>query len=41
MNNTLSKGKEIKSSGPDHPVTISPAEGKVCVTVAGGKGPSI
>ncbi|HEY4381417.1 MAG TPA: DUF427 domain-containing protein [Acidobacteriaceae bacterium] len=29
------KGKEIKIPGPDHPITISPAEGKVRVTVAG------
>ena len=35
MNNTLSKGKEIKIPGPDHPVTISLVEGKVRVTVAG------
>ena len=35
MNNTLSKGKEIKIPGPDHPITISRAEGKVRVTVAG------
>src|SRR5260370_12436919 len=35
MNNTLSKGKEIKIPGPDHPITISPAGGKVRVTVAG------
>ena len=35
MNNTLSKAKEIKVPGPDHPITISPAEGKVRVTVAG------
>jgi hypothetical protein len=34
MNNTSSKGKEIKIPGPDHPITISPAEGKVRVTVA-------
>src|SRR5271154_6608222 len=34
MNNTLSKGKEIKVPGPDHPITISPAEGSVRVTVA-------
>jgi uncharacterized protein (DUF427 family) len=33
MNNTLSKGKEIKIPGPEHPITISPAEGKVRVTV--------
>jgi uncharacterized protein (DUF427 family) len=30
-----SKGKEIKIPGPDHPITISPVEGKVRVTVAG------
>jgi uncharacterized protein (DUF427 family) len=35
MNNTLTKGKEIKIPGPDHPITISPVEGKVRVTVAG------
>ena len=35
MTNTLSKGKEIKIPGPDHPITISRAEGKVRVTVAG------
>jgi uncharacterized protein (DUF427 family) len=35
MTNTSSKGKEIKIPGPDHPITISPAEGKVRVTVAG------
>ena len=35
MNNTLSKGKEIKIPWPEHPITISPAEGKVRVTVAG------
>ena len=35
MNNTSSKGKEIKISGPDHPIATSPAEGKVGVTVAG------
>jgi uncharacterized protein (DUF427 family) len=35
MNNTPSKGKEIKIPGPDHPITISPTEGKVRVTVAG------
>jgi uncharacterized protein (DUF427 family) len=35
METKTSKGKEIKISGPDHPVTISPAEGKVRVTVAG------
>jgi uncharacterized protein (DUF427 family) len=35
MNNTLSKGKEIKIPGPDHPIRISPVESKVRVTVAG------
>jgi uncharacterized protein (DUF427 family) len=35
MNNTSSKSKEIKIPGPGHPITISPDEGKVCVTVAG------
>jgi uncharacterized protein (DUF427 family) len=34
MNNTSSKGKEIRIPGPDHPITISPAEGKVRITVA-------
>jgi uncharacterized protein (DUF427 family) len=35
METKTSKGKEIKIPGPDHPITISPAEGKVRVTVAG------
>jgi uncharacterized protein (DUF427 family) len=35
MNNTSSKGKEIKMPGPDHPITISPVESKMRVTVAG------
>ena len=35
MDTRSSKGKEIRISGPDHPITISPAEGKVRVTVAG------
>jgi uncharacterized protein (DUF427 family) len=35
MNDTLTKGKEIKIPGPDHPITILPAEGKVRVVVAG------
>ena len=35
MNITLSKGKEVKIPGPDHPITISPVEGKISVTVAG------
>ena len=30
-----STGKEIKIPGPDHPITIARAEGKVRVTVAG------
>jgi uncharacterized protein (DUF427 family) len=36
MNKTLSKVKEIRIPGPDHPITISPVKGKVRVTVAGG-----
>jgi len=36
METTTSKGKEIRVPGPDHPITISPAEGSVRVTVAGG-----
>jgi uncharacterized protein (DUF427 family) len=32
---TSTKAKEIKIPGPDHPITISPAEGRVRVTVAG------
>ena len=35
MQITSNKAKEIKIPGPDHPITISPAEGKVRVTVAG------
>jgi uncharacterized protein (DUF427 family) len=35
METTTSKGKEIRIPGPDHPITISPAEGTVRVTVAG------
>src|ERR1700691_3904275 len=35
MNNASSKGKEIRTPGPDHPITISPAGGKVRITVAG------
>jgi uncharacterized protein (DUF427 family) len=30
-----SEAKEVKVPGPDHPITISPAEGTVRVTVAG------
>jgi uncharacterized protein (DUF427 family) len=29
------KGKEVKIPGPEHPITISRAEGRVLVTVAG------
>ena len=35
MHTQSSKGKEIRIPGPDHPITIFPAEGKVRVTVAG------
>ena len=35
MHTKSSKGKEIRIPGPDHPITIFPAEGKVRVTVAG------
>jgi uncharacterized protein (DUF427 family) len=35
METKTSKGKEIRIPGPDHPITISPAEGTVRVTVAG------
>jgi uncharacterized protein (DUF427 family) len=35
MDNPLIKAKEIKIPGPDHSITISPAKGKVRVTVAG------
>ena len=35
METKMSKGKEIRIPGPDHPITISPAEAKVRVTVAG------
>jgi uncharacterized protein (DUF427 family) len=35
MHVTPSKGKDIRIPGPDHPITISPAEGTVRVTVAG------
>ena len=37
METKTSKGKEIRIPGPDHPITISPAMGKVRVTVAGRK----
>ena len=35
MHTGSSKGKEIRIPGPDHPITIASAEGKVRVTVAG------
>jgi uncharacterized protein (DUF427 family) len=35
MDTKLSKGKEIKIPGPDHPIEVSPVEGKIRVTVAG------
>jgi uncharacterized protein (DUF427 family) len=35
MDNKPSKGKEGRIPGPDHPISISPAEGKLRVTVAG------
>ena len=35
METMTSKGKEVKIPGPDHPITISPAEGTVRVTIAG------
>jgi uncharacterized protein (DUF427 family) len=35
MNTTSSDGKEIKIPGPDHPITISPVEGKVRAAIAG------
>ena len=35
MDKTLNKEKEIKIPGPDHPIAISRAQGKVRVTVGG------
>jgi uncharacterized protein (DUF427 family) len=35
METKTSQGKEIRIPGPDHPITISPAESTVRVTVAG------
>jgi uncharacterized protein (DUF427 family) len=35
MNDTSKQGKEIRIPGHDHPITISPVDGKVRVTVAG------
>ena len=35
MHTETSTSKEIRIPGPDHPITISPADGKLRVTVAG------
>jgi uncharacterized protein (DUF427 family) len=35
MNHISSEGREVRIPGPDHPITISPTEGRVRVTVAG------
>jgi uncharacterized protein (DUF427 family) len=35
MHTKSTTGKEIRIPGPDHPITISPAVGKVRVTIAG------
>jgi uncharacterized protein (DUF427 family) len=35
METKTSKSKEIRIPGSDHPITISPAEGKIRITVAG------
>jgi hypothetical protein len=35
METKTSKDKEIRIPGPDHPITISPTQGRVRVTVAG------
>jgi uncharacterized protein (DUF427 family) len=35
MHTSSTEGKETKSPGPDHPIAISPAEGKIRVMVAG------
>jgi uncharacterized protein (DUF427 family) len=35
MRTGSSNDKEIRIPGPDHPITISPADGKIRVTVAG------
>src|SRR6267143_4687907 len=35
METKTSKGKEIRIPGPDHPITISPTQGRVRVTVDG------
>ena len=35
MNTSSSESKEIRIPGPDHPITITPAQGKIRVMVAG------
>jgi uncharacterized protein (DUF427 family) len=35
MYTSSTEGKDIRIPGPDHPIMISPAEGKIRVTVAG------
>ena len=35
MHMTPGKSKDIRIPGPDHPITISPGEGKVRVAIAG------
>jgi uncharacterized protein (DUF427 family) len=35
METKHSESKQVKIPGPDHPITISPAEGTIRVTVAG------
>ena len=35
MDTKISKDRQIKTPGPEHPITISPAEGTVRVSVAG------
>jgi uncharacterized protein (DUF427 family) len=35
MHTNSSEGKEIRVPGPDHPITISPVQGTMRVTVAG------
>jgi uncharacterized protein (DUF427 family) len=35
MNTTSSKSKETRIPGPDHPITLSPVDGTVRVTLAG------
>jgi uncharacterized protein (DUF427 family) len=35
MDDASTEGKDIRMPSPDHPITISPTEGKVRVTVAG------